>query len=110
MKVEQVEVSALGICLQGQVLKGSVEDFEYSLKMKDGQILPLIRTGLSIWEDFTFAEHWKANMLQEGLIMLGTNQLIQVEDVASLIIENIEIPLSYKGDFFRLSQGLFQFP
>lgn len=114
IKVKNVEVSSLGVRVDGYQLEGSVGVFDLSLKMKDGQILKLSTSGLSTSANYFFTEHLKLALIEEAnpthtptsysdhdpytesishTMGLSANDFIDLNEVQSLIIENTEIPL-----------------
>lgn len=129
IKVKNVEVSSLGVRVDGYQLEGSVGVFDLSLKMKDGQILKLSTSGLSTSANYFFTEHLKLALIEEAnpthtptsysdhdpytesishTMGLSANDFIDLNEVQSLIIENTEIP-PLEGGFVIISLTLSQF-
>lgn len=114
IKVKKVEVSSLGVRIDGQQLEGSIGIFDSWVKMKDGQLLKLSTSGLNTKANYFFIQHLKLALTQEdtqkdsidldsyngqfidriGHTMgLSEYNFIDLNEVESLVIENTEIPL-----------------
>lgn len=110
VRIKEVEVSRLGVRVEGHTLEGSVGILDLSLKMKDGTQAKLANSGLSTRGNYFFVWHLKLadesvqaplseveNLGADSVsypIGSSVQDFIELEEVESLVIEGIEIPLS----------------
>lgn len=102
--VKKVEISALGVTIQGTKLSAAIEQLEdISLQMKDGTSIKLWNSGMN--SSFgKFNMYYKVEIDEEAPLEQGEmgtmesnafnlRQFIEIEDVESIVIEGITIPL-----------------
>lgn len=88
-KIKNVEVSKLGVRIEGRSLKGDIRHLDAFLKMKDGTQLELYRNGES-----SNLKYFVMHLKPVGEKAKETNGLIDLSQVESILIEGVEIPLS----------------
>lgn len=109
VRIKEVEVSRLGVRVEGSMLKGSVGILDLSLKRKDGSKVKLTSSGLNTKMNYFFIWHLKAtdeevqmpssevdNLGQDSIshsIGSHVQEFINLEEVESLVVEDVEIPL-----------------
>lgn len=109
--IKEVEVSRLGVRVEGYQPKGSVALFDMSLKMKDGKRIGLSTSGLNTKSNYFFIQHLEAAVPDEETVVPPTENTVPIDSVTypigfslqhfidldqveSLIIEDTEIPVS----------------